>query len=122
MANCTNCATSLAPGAAFCGSCGSAVGVIEEVQGANFTDRNNIAKFNKLLMAVYIVGAILTFIGYGGLFGVGSLLVLPYILFRLSEALGISNKIIFAVLGFIPLVNFGAAIFLSVKAAKFLKS
>lgn len=121
MAFCSKCGIQVVAETAFCGACGTAI-ITEKSQ--NFTDKNSISKFNKLLMAIYIVGAILTVIGYGNVFGIASMLLLPYILFKLSSSLGMErNKtIIFAVLGVMPLINFFAAVFLNIKAAKLLKS
>jgi hypothetical protein len=121
MAFCSKCGISIAAETAFCGACGNSVAV---EKNQNITDKISVAKFNKLVMAVYIVGAILTVIGYGNVFGILSMLLLPYILFKLSGSLGMekNNTIIFAVLGVIPLINFVAAVFLNVKAAKLLKS
>jgi len=120
MAFCSKCGISVAAGTVFCGACGTAVAA-EKNQDI---DRKSVAKFNKLLMAVYVVLAVLTVVGYGNLFAICLSLLLPYILFKLSGALGMKkNKtIIFAVLGIVPLINFIAAVFLNVKAAKLLKS
>ncbi len=120
MAFCSKCGILVAEGTAFCGSCGTAVAT-EKNQDL---DRKNVAKFNKLLIAVYVVLAVLTVVGYGNQFAICLSLLLPYILFKLSSALGMEKNetIIFAVLGIFPLINFVAAVFLNVKAAKLLKS
>lgn len=93
----------------------------------NYVDKSSVSKFNKLLMAIYIVGAILTVVVgdyWTRTFFILATPFISYILYNLSDALGMGNnkKIIFAVLGLIPIVNFITSIFLNIKAAKLLKS